>query len=648
MKPETIAIKKQKNLLKLIYFPVFLLIYSTAYPQVAIRQDSLAAFPQKIKILSPVKLLLSYPGTPPLSPSGLIPSSMKEPDRTLIFLDSLKSRASGTLFTRKLYDFVIIKADPASNKDFTSPSTINYIEYSGRKIRNIKIKRLNVFGTDIYSPDLSDPNKLEKFLNNTHINTNEIIVKKNILFSEGDTISPLILSDNERLLRELPFIDDARIIVVPASETEADILVLTKDIYSIGAKIHLGMDRGSVALFDGNIFGMGHEFGIEMPYDNKFRDSPGFGIHYTINNFRRTFIDMNLYYTDGLGKRSYGFDLNRKFVSSATKYAGGISVRQMYTTDDLDSLARPAEVKYNLQDYWISRSFLLNKESVSRLIFGARFTNNNVFDHPFILPESYHHLQRYKMFLGSVTFSVQKFYKASLIYGYGKTEDIPHGGLINFTAGTELNEFKERTYMGTTVSIGESIKSLGYIYGSAGIATFINDGITEQGMLMLRTNFISNLLYLGRYRIRNFMNVDYTRGFDRYSDEKLAFHYEDGFSGMRNDSLSGAQRLSVSIESVLFSPVNFYGFRFALFGFADLGFLFGTNENVGRGDSLSAIGLGIRIRNDNLILNTLQIRLGFFPNLPEYSSANHLLISGEQLLGPDNFDPGPPSVVPYR
>jgi hypothetical protein len=574
---------------------------------------------------------------------------MKENDRTLIFLDSLKNRASGTLITRKLYDFVIIKADQASKKSIANSSTINYIEYSGRKIRKVEIKRLNVFGTDIYSPDFSDPNKLEKFLNNTHINTNEIIVRKNILFVEGDTISPLILSDNERLLRELPFIDDARIIVVPLSETEADIVVLTKDIYSIGAKISLGsMDRGSVAVFDGNIFGTGHEFGVEMPYDNEFRDSPGFGVHYTINNFLRTFIDMNLYYTYGLGKKSYGFDLSRKFVSSATKYAGGISVRQMYTSDDLDSLARPAKVKYNLQDYWISRSFLLNKESVSRLIFGVRFTNNNVFDHPVILPESYHHLQKYKMFLSSVTFSVQKFYKASLIYGYGKTEDIPHGGLINFTAGTELNEFKERTYMGTTVSIGESVKNLGYIYGSAGVATFINEGITEQGMLMLRTNYISNLLYLGRYRIRNFLNVDYTRGFDRYSDEKLAFNYEDGFSGLKNDSLSGAQRLSVSIESVLFSPANFYGFRFAVFGFADLGFLFGTNEYVGRGETLSAIGLGIRIRNDNLILNTLQIRVGFFPNLPEYSSAKHLLISGEQLLGPNNFDPGQPSVVPYR
>jgi hypothetical protein len=256
MKPESIAIKKQKNILKLIYFPVFLLIYSTAYPLVAISQDSVAAFPQKIKILSPDKLRLSYPGTPPLSPSGLIPSSMKEPDRTLIFLDSLKSRASGTLFTSKLYDFVVIKAEPASNKDFTSPSTINYIEYSGRKIRNIKIKRLNVFGTDIYSPDLSDPNKLEKFLNNTHINTNEIIVRKNILFSEGDTISPLILSDNERLLRELKFIDDARIIVVPASETEADILVLTKDIYSMVQKNQRAW-TGSVKCLTGTFSGWG-------------------------------------------------------------------------------------------------------------------------------------------------------------------------------------------------------------------------------------------------------------------------------------------------------------------------------------------------------------------------------------------------------
>jgi hypothetical protein len=99
---------------------------------------------------------------------------------------------------------------------------------------------------------------------------------------------------------------------------------------------------------------------------------------------------------------------------------------------------------------------------------------------------------------------------------------------------------------------------------------------------------------------------------------------------------------------VLFSPVNFYGFRFAVFGFADAGFLFGTNEFVGSGDFLSAVGLGIRIRNDNLLFNTLQIRLGFFPSLPEYSRTSHLIVSGQQLLKPYNFEPGPPTIIAFR
>jgi hypothetical protein len=385
-----------------------------------------------------------------------------------------------------------------------------------------------------------------------------------------------------------------------------------------------------------------------MPYDSEFTDSPGFGVNYQINNIMKTFSNLDVYYYDGLGKKTYGFDLSRKLVSSSTRYAGGISVREMFTSDDLDSLSVPEPVKYNLQDYWLLRSFLINKESVIRLILGARYTNNNVFDHPFILPESYHYLQKYKMFLGSVSLSVQKYYKANLIYGYGRTEDIPFGGLLNIILGREINEFKSRIYLGSSLSVGESISSFGYFYGSAGFGTFLNSGHTEQGMLLLRGNYISNLSYLGRSRIRNFVNIDYTRGFDRYSDEYLVYRCENGFSGFRNDSIGNDQRLSLSIESVLFSPVSLYGFRFAVFGFADFAFLFGTNDFVGSGDILSSIGIGVRIRNDNLVLNTLQIRLGFFPDPPEYSRINRLIISGEQLLKPSNFEPGPPSLLPYK
>jgi hypothetical protein len=112
--------------------------------------------------------------------------------------------------------------------------------------------------------------------------------------------------------------------------------------------------------------------------------------------------------------------------------------------------------------------------------------------------------------------------------------------------------------------------------------------------------------------------------------------------------LRGAQRAVLSLESVVFHPINIYGFRFAFFGFADMAFLAGTNEVVSDGRFLSGIGLGIRIRNDNLVFNTFQFRLGFFPDPPQYSRINNFIVSGEQLLRPNNFDPGPPSVIPYR
>jgi hypothetical protein len=63
---------------------------------------------------------------------------------------------------------------------------------------------------------------------------------------------------------------------------------------------------------------------------------------------------------------------------------------------------------------------------------------------------------------------------------------------------------------------------------------------------------------------------------------------------------------------------------------------------------ISEIGLGIRIRNDNLIFNTFQIRIAYFPTPPEYSSMDYFNIMGERLLKPPDFSPEAPLIYPYR
>jgi hypothetical protein len=582
-------------------------------------------------------------------PDSIIPSGILNDNRSSLFYDSLEYRASKFIITKKLFELLVVPAQTTSAKHISESSQEIFSEYSGKTIRKIRIQRLDVFGSNINNPLSYDPTRTEIFLNKTHLNTNEFIIRKNLLFTEGDTISPLVLSDNERLLRELPFIDESRIIVIPVPDGNVDILVITRDVYSVGADFdYKSIDKGSISLFEKNLFGLGHELRLDMSYNPDLPDSPGFGIEYNVNNIRRSFINLNLFYFDGLGKKTYGFSLERNLVSSTTKYAGGISLRKMSTVEDLDTLTVPEPLKYTLQDYWLTRSFLIDRESVSRILIGARYTNNNVFDHPFVLPDSYHYLQKYRMLLGSISFSMQKYYKTNLIYGYGRTEDIPYGGLITFTGGKEINENRDRVYAAIYAAAGQSIRPLGYFYTSAGVSTFFIGPTTKQGMLLLRSDYVSNLLYLGRFRNRNFIMVDYTRGFDRNTDEYLAYKRENSFSGFRNDSAGGAQRLALNIESVLFSPGNLYGFRFAFFAFGGIGYLFGTNEFVSQGELLSSIGLGVRIRNDNLVFNTFQIRVGFYPNLPKYSNTNNVTVSGEQLLKPGNFDPGPPTILPYR
>lgn len=649
MKPEKRHTGIQKILGKLSVFPVLLSIFVTSYSQDLSYGDTTG---RRKDVIIPV-----YTGNIDPSPSGLPLNIDVTPvapfnydiTRTRSFLDTLRTMASRYRLTRKLFDFVIVKRTPGSVQSTENTSDAVFHAYSGMVIRDIQVRRLNVFGSDIDNPDLIYTNKTERLLNTTHVNTNENIIRKYLLFHTGDSLSPLTLSDNERLLRNLPYIDDARVLVTPAEDGSVDVTVITKDVYSLGVRADLkGIRRGSVSVFDENIFGTGQEFGLAVPWNSIYPDSPGFGAGYRINNIMSSFSNLDIYFQNGLGRRTYGFNLSRDLVSSETKFAGGVSVRRMSIYEDRDIPIEPAPVKYTLQDYWLQRSFLLNRESVSRIVVGARYTNNNVFDHPFILPETYYNLQKYKLFLGSVSFSMRKFYKANLIYSYGRVEDIPFGGSINLTIGRENNEFKFRTYMGGSLSVGETLGRFGYIQSSAGIGTFFNGTKTEQGVFSVRTSFISRLYNIGNYRIRNFIRVDYTRGFDRYKDEKLYFIKRNGFSGFRNDSIGNAQRLNVGIESVLFSPVNFYGFRFAGYLFADAGALYGLNQGITRGVFLTSVGIGLRIRNDNLILNTFQIRFGFFPNPPRYSETEPLIFSGEQLLEPVTFEPRPPSLLSYE
>lgn len=563
------------------------------------------------------------------------------------FYDSLRVRAQKNIFTRVLYDFLIVTPDSTSNKVRMS-STRPFDNYEGLTIRNIQILRLNAFGTDVDNPLTYNPSKGTKLLNSTYIKTRRFVLQKYLLFRTGDKLSPLVLSDNERLLREVTFIEDARIIVVPVSETEADVMVVIRESYPLGFDVSFKqISLGKASFFDKNFAGIGHELDINFPFDFKKYSYPGIGAAYSIKNIYHTFSNLTLNISDGLGITTAGVALSRPFVSSETKYSWYANISRTYTSSLLYTMSDTSPVRYTYQDYWVARSFMLDRKSVTRFIVSARYINNNVFSKPEITSNSYYPLQKYKLFIGSLALSSQKFYNTSLIYSYGRTEDIPYGYSLEAIGGIENNEFKSRTYIGFEAAYGNLLNGFGYLYLGTCFSTFYNKGQTEQGLFQTKLRYFTPLIRLGNYKMRNFVNVSYIRGFNRNTDEFLYFNSSSMIRGFRSDSIKGDHRLIASFEPVVFSPRAVAGFRFAIFAFADAGIAVHGSLHEGEKTAVYATGLGIRLRNDQLLFNTIEIRLGYYPVVPDYSRASWFNINGLTRLRPPNFEPGAPAVLPY-
>jgi len=138
-------------------------------------------------------------------PVGVDPYIISGRERNQSFYDSLKVKAARKNLTKKLYDFVIVTPDRTNTKEIDNKSEENYVTYEGRRIRKIEIKRLDAFGTSINNPASQNSKGLNRVLNRTHINTQETIIRKNLLFRTGDNVSPLVLSDNERVPRQLSY-----------------------------------------------------------------------------------------------------------------------------------------------------------------------------------------------------------------------------------------------------------------------------------------------------------------------------------------------------------------------------------------------------------------------------------------------------------
>ncbi|MFW5915973.1 MAG: hypothetical protein ACOCTM_00725 [Bacteroidota bacterium] len=575
------------------------------------------------------------------------------------FFDTLKDKAKQNYLTNKLYNLLIVKKDnPDSQNNSIDDHQISFKQYSGKPIRHIYIRQLDVFGSSVTDTSEGTDQWFRDAGNWIHMPTHKSIIRDNLLFSSGDTLDISLLRDNERILRNLQYLKDARLVVQPQSEKadSIDLIVLTQDLWSKGFDVNLGsINSGEFQLFDNNFLGFGHKIQTNILFDYFKNSNPGIETYYRLNNIQRSFINGRIYYLDAFETRRYGLEFNRDFYSYRTRVAGGSKVYKTSTTRNIvkqDTTFNQVDLDFTNQDIWMGYAFPLNwgdefYQNRSRLIFSARYRNDRFFEGPVITERYNYQFHDNQMLLGKVSFSRENYYKSSLIYGFGKTEDIPVGDLVSYTFGWEMDEFFHRFYSGLNLRHGEFIDNFGYISAGIGAGGFLYGNDLEQGTIHFRLNYISKLFHTEKMKLRQFFDLNYSKGFNRFPEETLRLNKITDIRGFPdNESFYGNEKLVFRSETVGFTNIYYYGFRLAFYGFCDLGFLGSSPKFILKNSVQSGFGLGMRLRNENFVFNTFQLRLGYYPSLtPENSFL--VKVSGEKSLRPRRYTPDRPQVIDF-
>jgi hypothetical protein len=563
---------------------------------------------------------------------------------------------NNTIFGREFENLLErLYGTPKGSK--TPVNNTNLVAYDGRYIRSIGTRKVNIFSANPMDTAYLPRNFLERGASDLFIGTRDRIIRRNLLFQSGQPLDVFIAAENERLIRELPYIMDARFLVHPVSGSvdSVDLVLLTKDLFPLGFGLELGRaDAGNAGLWYYNVLGYGHQFSVSTYWDARHTPAMGYGLTYGISNIDGTFFSSELSYLHQWNNHSGKFRISRDFKSLGLRYAGALQLENASQIREIslpDSVLHNVAVQFTSYDLWLGRIFRIQKtgenNSNAGFLLSGRYFNNQFRQGPPVSSERfYNYHDRTQLFLAA-GFTRQGFRKDNMIYTFDRTEDVPYGYLFEITSGMEWGQFENRPYLGGKASFGKQLKTGGTVFGDVEFGTFFNQKQTRQGTLKVQFRGFTRLYTQGRFQYRNFFNLTYINGFRRNEDEYTSLENRGGITGLTGESLRGREKIAINLESVIFSPYRLLGFRFAFFGSFDFGMIRKGQTGLFQSRPFSRLGVGVRIRNEQLVFDTFELRFSLYPGIPADGRPSYVQAGTVPRLRMTGLLPDKPDLVGY-
>ena len=538
---------------------------------------------------------------------------------------------------KKLGDAIWIDAPQfeVQNSNNVIKNELPFAKFKGKIINQIQVNSVS-YETP-FNDTMTSGDKIKRAVEEAvYTSTTNKTMLKNLFFDTGDTLYPYLIADNEKFLRELAFIQDARIItsIDPADTNGVIMNIQWKDIFPFGGSANIGsVQTFNAELNHNNLLGLGDKIQINALYDLDRRPLAATGFEYIKRNLLGTFLNVTI----GYDKIKPAFNSGRReeyaryikgdlpLVSPYHSFTGGFEFGK-YESNNTYATRLPYQqvykYAYGIMDGWMGINIgagLRVKDNLQtrlRKFVSFRTVSKRFSDIPDTANIKYN-IQYSNIDAGLIAFNIfkQEYYHTSFIYGFGRNEDVPEGYSFSVVSGLTQRNSRTRPYIGIDYERDYFTDQKNYTNFNFKMGGYLHNGSLEDISFLSAVNYFTELKKLSnpKWSKRNFVQISATQQLNTILNEPLYLRSEYGIPTFKNDNIQAATRISCNLESVYYNRVKYYGFSFAPFVFVNSSYIKLIGETIQKGSIYTALGVGCRTRNENLVFGTIELKAYYYP-----------------------------------
>jgi hypothetical protein len=474
-------------------------------------------------------------------------------------------------------------------------------------IATIRIDREDVF-------DLDNPDERHLpfiWADRLHVETREYVIRRELLFQEGDPADPDVLYESERNLRRLVYLhDNTRIETVARDDGRVDVIVHTRDIWTTRPNVSISRQgnrtTGRFSFSEQNLAGLGKQIGLSLKKD---LDRNSGGIEYAdprLLGSRWTLGASYFIRSDGI---LYAADVDRPFFSALTENSGGgggshfsqVTPLQIDGNDAPGFRQRHSDV---LLRY--GRALRTGYETTRRLVYRFRLEDDRFAPEPGEAPLStlppvggagYVALprdRRFRILEAIYRSSDVNYQRVCYLDRFDRFEDINLGndwsaglGLSPRLLGDEHNRVFFSGRYGRWFHLSPSTYTVTELFTTGRFLAGLGENVI--------TGFDFRHYYLGFPRQTLVVHVDHSWGHNLDGDKQFLLGGDTGLRGYDSRRFDGNKRLLFNVEDrayIVFDWLHLLSIAFS--PFADAGYVWRAGENEDLGDVVGDVGAGFR------------------------------------------------------